>query len=615
MATLKQKEDDTGSLEEHYRLDENADPSMYILKPRDQQQSADDWWNVSQELLRQFRSVTDDLSRTEAEKYVISVTEQEVKNGVFLNQDNEFQSLIVTRDLERIGEDRHRDRHMMDLVDNQADLSSQNYLEEFKDKKLAAVSLSDIRFHYAYSDAEDDCTRDVREVCDEICRQLSNRILWSYKERLHVEKDTLFQEVVQHRQFLIHKSEVFAGRRDLLGYMTDEVFGGKGVEKRILVIHGVSGCGKTAMLAMVSKTLKEVLMPETVMVIRFLGTTSSSTSASQLIRSTCLQIARVYGKDPSAVPEDYNDLILYFREALSFATSAKPLIVIFDSLDQLSNENFGHNLKWLSLHEMVPPHAHVIASTIPGDCLDVLKSHLPERNFMHVPHMTTEEQEEAMEMILENNNRVVTDAQKKILVDAFVQNPLPLYLKMAADVATKWHSYDEISPDMLASNMAGLVTQLFEKLEARYGVTLVHHALAYITAAKSGLSETELEDILSCDDDVLDEVFDFWLPPIRRIPPLLWVRIRDDLGMYLMEKGSDDITVYGWYHRQFRETAATRYLDGGSKPFRPQAHKAIADYFEEKWVNGKPWWPRKKTRAIKDMRPRVEKRMVSMNYC
>lgn len=47
--------------------------------------------------------------------------------------------------------------------------------------------------------------------------------------------------------------------------------------------------------------------------------------------------------------------------------------------------------------------------------------------------------------------------------------------------------------------------------------------------AKSGLSEAELEDILSCDDDVLNNVYMYWTPPIRRLPPLLLVRLKASL--------------------------------------------------------------------------------------
>ena len=38
-----------------------------------------------------------------------------------------------------------------------------------------------------------------------------------------------------------------------------------------------------------------------------------------------------------------------------------------------------------------------------------------------------------------------------------------------------------------------------------------------------------------------------WTPPERRVPPLLWVRIRSDLSQYLVERGIDGVIVYAWY--------------------------------------------------------------------
>jgi hypothetical protein len=55
----------------------------------------------------------------------------------------------------------------------------------------------------------------------------------------------------------------------------------------------------------------------------------------------------------------------------------------------------------------------------------------------------------------------------------------------------------------------------------------------YIFAARNGLSESELEDILSCDDDVLNDVYQYWNPPLRRLPPLMMARLRTDLQQYL----------------------------------------------------------------------------------
>ena len=48
------------------------------------------------------------------------------------------------------------------------------------------------------------------------------------------------------------------------------------------------------------------------------------------------------------------------------ATEEKPLIIFFDSLDQLSNEDFGKNLKWLSLKQDLPDYCNIVVSTLPG---------------------------------------------------------------------------------------------------------------------------------------------------------------------------------------------------------------------------------------------------------
>lgn len=108
--------------------------------------------------------------------------------------------------------------------------------------------------------------------------------------------------------------------------------------------------------------------------------------------------------------------------------------------------------------------------------------------------------------------------------------------------------------------MPGLITLLLSRLDTRYGSKFVQRALGYICAAKNGLSTNELEDILSCDDTVLDEIYAWWVPPFRRIPPLLWIRVRNELGGYLVERGTDGVGAYAWYHRQFWETAAKLYL-------------------------------------------------------
>ena len=124
------------------------------------------------------------------------------------------------------------------------------------------------------------------------------------------------------------------------------------------------------------------------------------------------------------------------------------------------------------------------------------------------------------------------------------------------------------------------------KVESKHGWLLVSHALAYVTAARSGLSETELEDLISLDDKVLDDIYQYHLPPVRRIPPLLWTRVRSDLPGYLSDSEADGVRVINWYHRQFIDAAKDRY-------FKTEAdtvyfHNMMAEFFIGKWGGGTP---------------------------
>ena len=77
-------------------------------------------------------------------------------------------------------------------------------------------------------------------------------------------------------------------------------------------------------------------------------------------------------------------------------------------------------------------------------------------------------------------------------------------------------------------------------------------SLLLYPAAKIGLTENELEDILACDDDVLNDVYVYWTPPIRRLPPLLIVRLRQDIQQYLGLCLSNVVQVTTGYSAIFR---------------------------------------------------------------
>ena len=56
---------------------------------------------------------------------------------------------------------------------------------------------------------------------------------------------------------------------------------------------------------------------------------------------------------------------------------------------------------------------------------------------------------------------------------------------------------------------------------------------------------------------VLDDIYQYHLPPNRRIPPLLWTRVRSDLPGYLADSEADGVCVINYYHKQFKQEQFT----------------------------------------------------------
>ena len=49
--------------------------------------------------------------------------------------------------------------------------------------------------------------------------------------------------------------------------------------------------------------------------------------------------------------------------------------------------------------------------------------------------------------------------------------------------------------------------------------------MAFMVASATGLSDLEMEDLLSLDDVVLDHLFRHYHPPLRRAPSIVWLKV------------------------------------------------------------------------------------------
>ncbi|XP_055957735.1 NACHT and WD repeat domain-containing protein 2-like [Patella vulgata] len=356
------------------------------------------------------------------------------------------------------------------------------------------------------------------------------------------------------------RCETFVGREDELAVIQKYLLSSESSQP--LVVFGPSGSGKTSLLAKGAilansiRGLHEQANPA--VIVRFLGTTPDSSSIQQLLYSVCHQLAFVANRNRSDVPEDFLSLKVYFRNLVLEGDFRGRVLIVLDALNQLSTNQNAHKLDWLPARHA--RNVKIIVSTIPFKfkILDRLMNRIQD-NFIHTQPLPTKDCEDIVKILLDRSQRKVTYEQWKTIRKSFQSCTLPLFVTLTFEEAKRWHSYDQSHENVLTTTVESCIHTLFERLEKKHGKMFVAKALSYITAARDGLSESELEDILSLDDEVLNSLFVMWLPPIRRLPPSLLSRLQLDIGNFLLERDADGTVVLSWFHQQFVNVALNIY--------------------------------------------------------
>lgn len=393
-------------------------------------------------------------------------------------------------------------------------------------------------------------------------------------------------EILQHLQAGKSSVSTFQGRANELQKIQNYI---QSDSAQPFVLHGKGGSGKTSLLAkaasMVTTWCPKGTKP--ILILRFLGTTPDSSSVIPMLTSVCQQIMYNYMMPWEGIPDDLIPLIAFTKRLLTKITYEQALYICLDSVDQLTGPSAG-KLTWLPTK--LPDNVKIIISTASeGEAKEynlLMKMLSNENQFVEVHPLGEELAEHTMKCWLQTNGRDLTKYQWNVVKKAINKCTLPIFIKLIFAEVMRWRSYSRASETILAYTVMDSIMKLFDRIEKQHGRLLVAHALSYITASKSGLSETELEDLISLDDIVLDDVYQYHMPPVRRIPPLLWTRIRRDLPNYLSEREADGVSVLNWYHRQFRDAAIERYF------IKPELvkyfHSSIAEYFLGTWGGGKP---------------------------
>lgn len=576
-----------------YKLDSNALPESFRLQSRSGQYLKFKYWSRTerelQEILRAAVSSLD-WSSPRSDRYLLSATAQEIMHGL-LDANDGGNSQAQRVDVKNHVFCFHRKRFgvLPNIESPVSSVFSDTTTSGEKDvdalsrlNDLSTVLKEKLGNNYlvyqAFSTDSTNATEAGISTHHLDAFANDSRHLLETVIRGEIEKfaavNAIQREIAKHENFFHEKLVQFVGRSSQLDSLSEKQFHCG----TTLVFHGVGGVGKSSLMA---KAIDHAMHDGFKVFYRFIGLTSESSSGLELLRNLCNEFADFLKKeirqreDVAGWGDEFKRLILQLGK-----TSSKYTVVI-DAVDQLSPDDPAREFFWMP--KELPRNVRFIVSTLDGSTLDVMRSRLLNTRYVAVDGLGMSDAEILLTSWLATYKRQLQPKQKNFVLERFSSNGLPLYLRLAVEEVRRWTSYPDANdvPNQLSQTVEGLINQIFDRLELpqNHGQLMVRRTFGYLVAARFGLTESELMDVLSADERLMEQ-FRKESPQgkeLSRLPFIVWSRLRDEIEPYLSERQANGLPAIAFFHRIFREVAEARYL--GSTQDRKSLHGALAKYF------------------------------------
>ncbi|CAM9205023.1 unnamed protein product, partial [Ectocarpus fasciculatus] len=584
-----------------YRLDGNATPPEYSLRNLVDHNDSE-YWSAFRQMLEALRGLEFDTQRYPNLRVGRSVTEWEVR-GAFaaypLDRDaatayhwsrRQFAVDPANRDFCDVSSNAVAKSNFQELIS----FMESNFLPSTVQRYSPQLVLADVLQNG--STAGEEYIKLFKESTQNVLRAsldyvIQQKKLWEIDGCGVGLRGSSLREMLHHLLWAHEKCLSFRRREEL---NNDAHLLEKSLSGVCACLVGCSGAGKTALMAKVASEVYKVdPSPPRPVIIRFCGTSPSSRTARMLVSSICEQIEflftlesrvgtsalNVESSDGRHASEVYQDLVTYFHQLL-----ANHAVVLFiDSLDQLTDDDQGRS-QLSFLKGLVPhPRTRVVVSCLPDEVDQTtgvwVYLYLCDTRLQEAMVPRIDEAVKLLADILQTKGRTLTSDQWELVKKKLSVEPTVLYINLAVDVLVNWNSTlvppGDVSSDdqLLAGGVRNLIRLRFCALERDYGEKLVRACLGFITYSVQGVSDVEMEDLVSLHDSVLDAVFQYATPSIRRLPSHVWLRLKGALSGLIVE-GEQNCLV--WYHRQLRETAE-QYLETEKSVLQ----KIMAAYFAD----------------------------------
>ncbi|XP_075466753.1 uncharacterized protein LOC142501163 isoform X2 [Ascaphus truei] len=599
-----------GLLTQWYRLDENCNPSVYRLQtistfygdifskdPARRHQAKSKWLSTLQQLYDIFQKYAPvALGKETAAKLLKTVVQQEIDQAFQVDgcPEDHFHCFkrIITDIQYNLPSKRASD--YVDLLLQKPEINkalhdAQQSVIKGIHQRLRHTNIYEHSVSWGWDGINPISNRShayyLTRLCNDFQRKVTahfNRMinLQNFPEkteswkRTQVIRSRIKEEILEHAHHCQTLVKSFIGRECFLQEMKHCV---TSCNRHLIVLHGEPGSGKSAIIAKVATLASQWIAGDLRVVTRFIGITGEIRNTRLLLQSLCCQIAEVYNLSMH-FSEDLKGLTNEFATLLEFTTESRPLMIALDGIDELSEQHEASKLSWIPTE--LPQHIYFIVSTsTESDCssFKLLQKHTVRQNAVQIPRLSHAERTKMNEFWLDRDHRRLTCHQRKVLSDACAACPLPLYMACTYMETCLWTSYTPDKETYLPPNISKMYSWILGRLEKNYGEQVLKKTASFISLSRNGITLEELLDLLSLDQGVMHEIRQYQNVTVSVFPESLWVKLRNDLGMHVVEQRTDDTYAINWAHTSFRAVCMSRYVK--SSDAQLFIHATFADYY------------------------------------
>ncbi|PWC84723.1 hypothetical protein TSH100_17060 [Azospirillum sp. TSH100] len=548
-----------------YRQDRNAVPPVWRLRPP----TADDgsWEEAERRLVAQLESAAINAGIPDSAGFGASVTETEIRKALGSGATHRSSITGVFRDLSdaSAGGRDFLDVDMTGALDVDAD-ARRRRLRADLERRLPKEAI----IHFAPALAE---LGGGSDYLGAFATAVEQRLCRGIDDQLSTEDHARLDEASLHEGFRLRQRGMVTDRLEIIADIAGHIRPGVMSDADgPLVVAGPSGIGKTTVMAAACEAIRRRL-PDARIVYRAVGATSESVTPLLLLADLCGEIARMGGRPaPGAFADDEEAAEAFLREIRQW--SGPPLVVMVDALDQLLKSSPNHQYNWIPA--TLPDNVGMIVSAV----MDRMPAHVGRRagRILKMPYLSVDEAGRILDLWLAEAGRTLQTGQRELALRAFSKVGLPLYLRLLLELVCEWSS-DETPPPP-PSTLNGIIDALFDRLSdagRSHIPELAQRAFGFLAASRSGLSYDEMQEVLSCETDLIASVARHWSDARQSggLPPILWSRLYHDLRPLLTERLADGTVVLTIFHRAIEARMTDRFSAAERRGFA----SALADYF------------------------------------